>query len=277
MNLRLTKRLRPGRAILLGALLFSAAPAIAQDDPDDEDRGWTVTVGGGAQIHPPYPGAEGVGLYPAPIISFRRAGKPIPAEAPDEGWGFGVLGSDSAFNFGPAVQFQGRRDEEDVGAAVGEVDFTVEAGAFVEAFIGDSFRLRAEGRRGFFGHEGTLGELSADFFARSGDRYIFSIGPRARFANREYMTTYFGVSPAVAGATGIPAFAPDGGLYAIGATAGLRFQLGGGFEMHGHLRYDRLRGDAADSPIVTNFGSRNQYGAGLGLSYSFNVGGGSRR
>jgi len=31
--------------------------------------------------------------------------------------------------------------------------------------------------------------------------------------------------------------------------------------------------DAADSPIVTSLGSRDQFGGGIGLSYSFRVGG----
>jgi outer membrane protein len=41
--------------------------------------------------------------------------------------------------------------------------------------------------------------------------------------------------------------------------------------MFGYGRYERLVGDAADSPIVREFGSRNQLSGGLGLTYTFTM------
>ena len=122
-------------AALTGAALltFTAAPAAAQ----------TITVGGGAQAYPKYPGADSYGINPMPIFGFRREGSPMTFRGPDDGISIGVLGRDSAFNFGPSVQFQGKRDEEDVGAPVGDVGFTVEAGGFVEVRPSENFRLRA--------------------------------------------------------------------------------------------------------------------------------------
>ena len=182
-----------------------------------------------------------------------------------------MLGDDSAFNFGPAVQFLNKRDEEDVGAPVGEVDFTVEAGGFVEWFPVRNFRLRAEGRKGFFGHEGWVGDVGVDFVIRDRDTYVFSIGPRARIADGEYHRSYYGVTPSVAAATGLPVFDPDGGFHAVGVIAGLTYMLSENWGLYTYAGYDRLIGDAADSPITQAFGSRNQYSAGLGLSYTFNV------
>lgn len=277
MNARRTKAAAAAAAGLL-SLAIAAAPAAAQDEEEGERRpGWIVTLGGGAQVGPAYPGADSLRISPMPAFDLRREGEPIQFEAPDEGWGFGLLGRDSAVNFGPALQFQGKRRESDVGAPVGNVGFTVEAGAFAEAYLGDSFRIRAEGRRGFFGHEGLVGDIEADFILRDGDDYIFSIGPRARLADADYMATYFGVTPQVSAAANLPVFTPDGGVYAIGGTTGLRFSLGGPWEAHAYGRYDRLVGDAADSPIVTLFGSRDQFSAGLALSYSFTVRGSRRR
>jgi outer membrane protein len=264
--------------MLAGAALFTlcAGPAAAQDrDERDRDRsssrpGWTVTVGAGAQASPKFPGDDDLGVYPMPIISFRRAGTPVPLEAPDEGWGFGLLGDDSAVDIGPAINFQRRRRAEDVGAPVGDVGWTVEAGGFVQACLGENFRLRGELRQGFGGHDGLVGDLGADFFVRGDGDTLFSIGPRVRWADNDYMDAYYGVPVAIA--PGLPAFDPGGGIHAIGGAAGLRLDIGGGFAIHGHARYDRLMNDAADSPIVTGFGSRNQFGGGIGLSYSFHVG-----
>ncbi|WP_129793318.1 MipA/OmpV family protein [Sphingosinicella sp. CPCC 101087] len=252
-------------AVVLAVL--PAAPAVAQDE-----RGWIVSLGAGAQLYPKYPGSEDLGLNPLPIVDLRREGAPLTFEAPDEGWGFGVLGSDRVFNFGPSIAFQGKRKEKDVGAAVGNVGFTVEAGAFAELFLGENFRLRAEGRRGLGGHEGWIGDLSADFVLRDRDTYVFSIGPRARISDDNYQDAYFSVTPAVAATTGLPAYDAGGGFHAVGAVAGLTYMLDPNWGLYGYAGYDRLIGDAADSPIVRNFGSRDQFSGGLGIFYSFAVG-----
>lgn len=275
MNARLTVRPRFRRASTAAAALLTlcAAPAAAQEDREDDDGGggYIVTIGAGAQAYPKFPGAEDLGVFPMPIVGFRRAGRPVPLEAPDEGFGFGLLGEDSPINIGPAVNFQRRRREEDVGAAVGNVGWTVEAGGFVEALLGENFRLRAEARQGFGGHEGLLADFGADLFVRGNGDTLFSIGPRVRWADDDYMDAYYGVTPPIAIQTGLAAFDPGSGIHAVGATAGMRVDLGGGLALQGYARYDRLMNDAADSPIVTSFGSRNQFGAGLGLSYSFRV------
>jgi outer membrane protein len=280
MNARLTNRRRsrlPAAAgAILSTLLLAAVPAAAQDRDDDDreesrGRGYIVTIGAGLQGYPSYPGADDIGLYPMPIVGFRREGRPVPLEAPDEGFGFGLLGQDSPINIGPAVNFQRRRRQEDVGAPVGDVPWTAELGGFIEVFPVDNFRLRGELRQGVNGHDGLVGDLGADLFMRSGDETVFSIGPRVRWGSNEYMDAYFGVAPGIA--PGVAAFDPGSGIYAVGATAGMRLDIGGGLAVHGYARYDRLVNDAADSPIVTNFGSRDQFGGGIGLSYSFRVGG----
>jgi outer membrane protein len=270
MNARLTKSPGLAAAAALAALL-AAAPAQAQS----RDR--IVTVGPGASVAPRYPGADSYRINPAPIFDLRREGDPLGFEAPDEGAGIGLLGRDSRIDIGPAIAFQGKRRERDVGAAVGNVPFTVEAGAFVEAWLGQSLRVRAEGRRGVGGHDGWLGDLGADLVAESATS-VFSIGPRLRWADNRYHDAYFGVTPAVAAGTGLAAFDPGGGIYAVGGTASARHQFGSNdrWGIHAYARYDRLVGDAADSPIVTRFGSRDQFGAGLGLSYTFRIHRGGR-
>lgn len=260
----------PALATGAAVLALLAAPAAAQDEGGG---GHTITVGAGAQTYPKYPGADSYGINPLPIFGFRRQGTPMPFEAPDDGFGFGFLGRDSAFNLGPAVRFQGKREEDDAGAAIGDVGFTVEVGGFVEVSPADNFRLRAELRQGLGGHDGLVGDVGADFVLRDEDSYIFSIGPRARWADSDYHAAYFGVTPAVAAATGLPAFDPDGGFYAVGAVAGLTYKLGRNWGLQGYLGYDRLIGDAADSPIVRLLGSRDQFSGGAGLFFEFNIGG----
>jgi len=258
---------RPAALIGAALLFIAAAPASAQDG----GGGHTITLGGGAQTYPKFPGADSYGINVLPIFGFRREGAPMPFEAPDDGFGLGILGRDSAVNFGPAIRFQNKREQDDVGAAVGDVGFTVEVGGFVEVLPAENFRLRAELRQGLGGHEGLVGDLGADFVIRDDDTYIFSIGPRARWADNDFHDAYFGVTPAVAGLTGLPAYDPNGGIYAYGAVAGLTWKLGRNWGLQAYVGYDRLVGDAADSPIVRAFGSRDQFSGGGGLFIEFNI------
>ena len=71
--------------------------------------------------------------------------------------------------------------------------------------------------------------------------------------------------------TGLPAYNPGGGVHSLGAEAGLTYRLGRRWGLFGYAGYDRLIGDAADSPIVRAFGSRDQFSGGLGLFYEFDV------
>jgi outer membrane protein len=81
------------------------------------------------------------------------------------------------------------------------------------------------------------------------------------------------VTPAAAVASGLPAFQPRSGFYAAGVMAGLTYRLGRNWGLRSYVGYDRLINDAADSPIVRNFGSRDQFSGGAGLFLEFNVGG----
>jgi outer membrane protein len=254
---------------LAAASVLAASPALAQDD---DEAPLILSIGAGGQMLPKYPGADDYGLNPLITGFVRREGEPIPFRTPDDGIGIGLLGRESAIDFGPLIQFQGERDDDDVGAAVGDVDFTVEAGAFVNFNIGPNFRLRLEGQKGIGGHEGLVGTVAADFAVRGGNDTLFTIGPRLRVNDADYAQAYFGVTPAVAIATGLPVYDPDGGIRSVGAVAGITHQISRSFGLYGYAGYDRLVGDAADSPIVRNFGSRDQFSAGLALFVSFSIG-----
>ena len=261
-------------AALSGTALLTltlAAPASAQEE--STGRGWLVTLGAGPQSFARYPGADDYGIYPMAIFGLRRPGDPLPVKAPDQGFGFGVLGHDSAFNFGPALQFVNKRDPDDVGAPVARVGTSVELGGFASVYVQPWLRLRVEGRKAVSGHDGWNGDVAADFVIRGGDTTVFTIGPRARIADSRYHRAYFGVSPADAIATGLPAYAPGGGVYAYGANAGLTHQFSPSWGIYAYAGYDRLVRDASDSPLVRAFGSRSQLSGGLGVSYTFQVGG----
>ena len=58
-------------------------------------------------------------------------------------------------------------------------------------------------------------------------------------------------------------------VQAAGVVASYSRQLTPTWGVYGYAKYDRLVGDAADSPVVARYGSRSQPSAGLALTYTF--------
>ena len=245
-----------------------AIPAAAQDaDPvGKEPRRYRIT--GGLQFTPRFPGADD--LQPSPMVNvdIARGDTPFRFEAPDDGFGIDIVKA-GAFSFGPVANFEDKRTAKDVGAALPEVDFSLEFGAAAKLELGDSFRLRGEVRKGVTGHKGWVGVAGADYIARDGDRWLFSIGPRVTWSDNKYQDAWFSVAPADSAPSGLPAFDAGGGIQAYGATASFLTRFGEHWGISTYAKYDRLTGDAADSPIVRVHGSRDQFSGGLGLSYTF--------
>lgn len=95
----------------------------------------------------------------------------------------------------------------------------------------------------------------------------------ADFVGGRYARYYFGVGPNASAASGLPAFAPSGGLKSasvgmVGAYA-LGHDLNHGFALGALFNYERLLGDFTRTPLVATRGSRGQFVGALGLGYTF--------
>ncbi len=271
MTLRVSASLRDRRArgrssSLLALGIALAVPALGHAQQSDEPVRWRVGLG--PQFVPSSPGSSDISLRPFVDVSRARGDAPFEFEAPDESTGF-PLWSDGGFAIGPAIGFEGQRDADDVGIAVPKVGFTVEIGGFAQYQLLPNVRLRGEVRKGLGGHRGWIGNVGADYVARDADRWLLAVGPRLTFADRRYQRAYFGVAPDTADVTGLQAFAPGGGLQAIGASIGVLRQITPRWGISSYAKYDRLVGDTGRSPLVQGFGSSNQFSGGIALTYSF--------
>lgn len=246
-------------------LALSFAPAAHAEEADEPKR---TRVGLGLQLVPQFPGSENVSLRPLIDISRAKGTEEFDFEAPDDSFGFEVLNSGNLV-LGPAINLEGSRKASDVGANLPKVGFTIEVGAFAQYAISESFRLRSEVRKGIGGHRGWIGNIGADFVKRDGDKWLFSVGPRVTLSNSKYQQAYFGVSPSVSQISGLPAYQADGGVTAVGVASGYLRQFSPRWGISTYAKYDRLVGDAAQSPIVRQLGSRNQLHGGIGLTYTF--------
>ncbi|WP_326525561.1 MipA/OmpV family protein [Sphingomonas sp.] len=250
-------------AVAIG-LAIAVAPVAATAQDGEQPRRTRVIVG--PAVTPAFPGADRYAIRPYVDLSRTRASQ-FDYEAPDESTSIALIDSDG-FSFGPAIGFEGKRRARDAGG-LDEVKFSVELGGAV-AYRTGNIRFLAEARKGVSGHKAVTGMVGVDYIARDADKWLFAIGPRVTFADNRYARRYFGVTAAEALRTGVPAFTPDGGVTMVGGTASLLRQFGDGpWGVFGFAKYDRLIGDAADSPVVRRFGSRGQLAGGVGISYTF--------
>jgi outer membrane protein len=90
-----------------------------------------------------------------------------------------------------------------------------------------------------------------------------------RGADAKRMQAYFGITPSEAAATGLAAYRPGGGLQGAGVAIFTLTPIGKGFGVGLLANYERIIGDAKDSPIVRN---RNDFRAGVLLAKRFSWG-----
>lgn len=259
------------------ACLLATSDVMAADQPSatPAPHGWIVTLGVGTEYGPSYVGANDKSFSFVPSFDIRRFGEEADLSAPDDNIDF-TLFELGGIEIGPVVSLRGNRKSSDDPSLQGlaEIDWSVDAGAFAQYWpIQDKLRFRIEARQGLQHGDGFVADLGADWFQRAGKDLIFSIGPRLSFANSTYMQTNFGVGMAdVENGALLPAYDARGGMKSVGVVASATYQLTDRMSVQIYDKFDRLIGDAANSPIVTQGGSPNQNSIGIILSRSFHLG-----
>ncbi|MGB3555150.1 MAG: MipA/OmpV family protein [Jannaschia sp.] len=225
------------------------------------------TLGAGVAVAPSYFGSDS--YEAAPDLTFGlnylrlggfTFGNPDPLFMPE---GFGITGS---------FRYIGERDDADDPelAGLADVDAALELGAGLR-YATRNYQVFGNVRYGVVGHESFVGELGADVFIRPTDRLTLRAGPRAFFGDGDYASTYFGVTPAEAAASGgnFTTFDAGGGLLSAGLEVGAGYRINQNWGVDASIRYDRLENDAADSPISRD---DDQFTASIGLTRRFTLG-----
>jgi outer membrane protein len=252
---------------LPGGVCAQTPPSLPAPRPD-----WTITVGLEGRVLPAFEGSDRYILAPAPIIDIRRAGTPRRFSSPRDGVRIAIINI-GQFRFGPTGKAVLPRDEKDDRAlrGLGDVDWAVELGGFVEYWWVPWLRTRAEVRQGFGGHHGIVSDINADVVLPVTQVLTLSAGPRLTLATADALRPYFGVDAVQSLRSGLPVYNPSGGLRSYGAGAQARQQWTPQWATNLFIEYDRLTDSAARSPILSRGGSRDQVTIGLGLSYTFDV------
>lgn len=256
--------------LLSGTLLLSAGTASAADGQYFWSGDWYLKVGATGFLGPKYDGGSDRLFQAAPLISLGRAGSTVRFSSRNDNPAFAFVDK-GAFRAGVVGKLILERDEDTSSKLEGldPVRFGGELGGFAEVYPTDWLRIRAELRQGIRSHHGLIADVAADGFVDVSDNVRVSAGPRLSAATSDYFDAYYGVSSSEAAKSGYSKYTPSGGLNSVGAGAAITWQATEKLETSAFAEYKRLMGPAADSSIVKEGGSRNQFLVGLSALYRF--------
>jgi outer membrane protein len=267
------------RTFLVTAVLsLSVLPASAQIDMRTEEakaapNNWYVTVGVRVGVTPEYLGSKDFRPAIAPVFSLGRGLGSRWLSVVDDNIGIGLVEGD-IWRAGVAGKLLwNRKESSDTNLrGLGDVRFGGEIGGFAEIYPLSWLRARAELRQGVSAHHALMGDLKLDAFTRLDNRWTLAAGPRLSFAGRDFTQTYLGVTYEQSLRSGLPQFKASDGLLSYGAAAQISYQWNSRLESTAFVQANRLTGDAADSPLVTQRGSRNQLSAGVSTRWTIDTG-----
>ena len=236
---------------------------------------WSITglkVGGILVIKPTYEGSDEYEAVGFPYIFPTFSGGPgffsrIEARALDD-VRFKLIDRDG-FVAGPLIGYNLGRDEDDGDRldGLGDVDGGFVAGGFAGYRLG-AVLLDVSLHNTFGDDEGYQIRLGAEVERPVSQRMTLTGRIGATYADDDYMQSYFGVSGPQAISSGLSEFDADAGFKDVHVELGLKADLDERWTARASVRYSRLIGDAADSPIVE---SEDQLMGLIGLSYKFDM------
>jgi outer membrane protein len=228
-----------------------------------QERSLNFAVRGGVAVAPSYPGADSYEAGPGLSLQFGALR-----------WGKLKIGSGigaepkNGVRLRPVFRVLGDRRAADNPelAGLSDIDAALELGFGVHVQQ-THWRAFSEVRKGVTGHRGVTGSIGADAIFRPNARLQITMGPRMSFGDSEFAQTYFGVSTATANF--VP-FEASGGALGAGFQINARYELNDDWALDGALGYQKLVGDAQNSPI-TQAGSEDQWTLRFGLSRAFTL------
>jgi outer membrane scaffolding protein for murein synthesis (MipA/OmpV family) len=245
--------------------MFLAAVSPSMAEGELSSKQYVLDLGAGLMFQPRYPGTDEMIAVPFPLISVVRFYIPGVDDAVD---GNAPV---KRFSIYPSFGFNGSRDSSQSRELKGlkDVDWSVELGLGA-AYRYDWIRGFVEVRQGFNGYSGQVAEFGVDFIANPTEDLQLMAGPRASWGSDDFMNTYFGVGRKEAAAPGsiLDEYDAGAGFNRVGVAGTASYEFAENSTFHVRAGWDRIIGDAADSPIVKE-GSVNQYYIGAGITYRF--------
>jgi outer membrane protein len=162
------------------------------------------------------------------------------------------------------------RDDDKNLRGIHKIDFALEPGVYAEWWPMEAVRLHAEARHGVMGNSAWSGDVAADL-VHDDPKWLLSIGPRLHLGDSRFTRTYFDITATDAARSpfGTGPYAASGTFVSWGGLASAEYRWSRRWSLLADVSYQRLTGDAADSPIVARLGSVDQFRGTVGVRYRF--------
>ncbi|QLH41965.1 MAG: MipA/OmpV family protein [Coxiellaceae bacterium] len=259
--------------LFLGIL---SLPALAE--AQQADGNWHLTVGAGTILTPAFLGASeyNLSLFPNVRVMYKDL-----FFASVEGVGLSLV-NNHGWQFGPIVKYRFPRNETNGTSpfkiagpdstalrGLGDVNGVFEAGGFAK-YTWERLQSKWVVVQGTNSPYGLLATWDVNYFYHYGHLY-YSFGPHASWANGQYNNTYFGINATQSINSGLPMYSADAGIVNYGVGATLFVPLSKHILTAWFGSYDRLTGSVADSPLVQQRGSENQFVIGMSVGYRWDI------
>jgi len=253
-------------------LLFAAGHASAFEDMAARPDGFHGSLGLGLGVKPEYPGSKDRETRVMPQISLfygdtlfltgMTAGANLLKHQTAQGL---------SITAGPLLALHRARKEGDNAAlsGLGEIDRGLDAGIFLRLRSGP-WQLRADVRGDVSDDKtGTTVNLSAGRGWRLAEKLHLRTTVDVAWGSSEHMNTYYGIDAVQSANSGLRQYQADAGTKSVGLNLMGDYRIDQQWAAYASMRYSRLVGDAADSPLVADLGSPNQVSASVGIKYRF--------
>jgi len=260
---------RPFLPVSRGAWWLAVALAAGPVSADKPDRPWTLIAGVGALVKPEYVGADSAEARVLPLLlgEYELSERDRLFVGPDALPGYGhVFGERLSLGIKGSLR-QGRDASDDRSLrGMPDIDTTLEVGPWAEYEVDRRWALSLETGVDVLGeHDGFVLEPGVSYERSVSKRAVVNLELAALYGSQTFVERYFSVAPEQSTGTR-PAFAADAGFVELEVGAGIVYRLSKRVFARGALRYARLVGDAADSPLVQ---SEHQWRALGALGYRF--------
>ena len=153
--------------------------------------------------------------------------------------------------YGVRLNIETGRSVEDALLGFEKIKARLNPGAYANYVVNDSLTLRSALRLGVGdGADGSVLYLGGTYKVFQAGFFSVSMNAALKFADQNYMQTYFGVSPVQASASGLKAYKPTAGFASTKVGISAATPLSREVFVFANVSMQRLHGEAANSPIV---------------------------
>jgi len=252
------------RFALAVAVFLSPLPAMA----DNLSNNLGIGGGPGLSVKPDYLGSNSYQVRPIPLVEARWRDR-IRFSTREEELLINIIGDGPTFG-ARFSYWEGReRDDNPALSDLQNLSYNFIGGLFLNYDQGPfSAELQVNQDLGGDRH-GTTANVNVKFRTVVNNNLRMRVGSYLTWASEDYMEAMFGIESFEAARSSLydESYSADAGFRDLRLDILMDYNIGRNWSLIGRVDYAFLLGDAADSPLVTKEGSRNQIRTSIGAIY----------